>query len=1006
MKIVRFAIDPRADRPAVDLSPIGPGWNVFTGPLPSDLSSAAGLATHLALGRESRQPRHWSNGSIVVDAGHGDEYRITRDERHERLIRRLGVDESIGGPALETWRAGASFDVLGQFFGPVRADSDDAHTAALDAILSTRVAEAINKLRAGARGAVAGFESHEALVRRRDVLLTNIESFYGSRRTESAAIESQLAALDGERADLATKIESLRETLRRLDAQLGEAESRTRYLELARIADEAELRRSGEGWSARLEELDAQVALWRQTLDTLEGRLAELRSRLAQWRPDDASPEVALADQRSGLAVAIRLIADLESEVSRFALTADSPHCMCQGAHARLNPLVETLGRHLSRVGQLVDQQDHALLGRSLHAEAEQVERSRAEVRRQVDALLDQRETLLKASRAHDPRREGFVDDTPFDLEEVESRRAQVVSQLKPLEDRSRQLEGERTELQTKRSRLLDSTDLREWQAELDAVQARLGAAPNPDGSTLKASLRASELLAQLSDGELVELKLTAGGRDFIATRRSGDAERREELTSEENLLVLWALRLALVDWCSSGGVALPIILDEPFCGLNDRHTANLVTALDDLRRAGKQVLLFTQREAALDRLRSLGVTVRRLGEPVAAPPPAPAVVEPVKVMKTKQVVIEEPTGPACLLDVDDPIEKFPVPIRERTKVFGRARVRTVGDLVGADPSAVAEELGLEGVTAELVSLWQTHLALVCFVPGLTFADAKALAHSGVLCAEDLAESDSESLSRRLREAGYDIDADRVSEWIELSSDSLDRWESAGFATNWRRNSVERRRRIRENQNRSPREPRRTASSERNQRKRRTRYEGGQRVGSHGIDAPHNEAEGTRRAKLLERNRRSEETGPRFYLELTDDIEAAPSIGPKRAAQLTKIGVATVAALIAADPEDIAERLDHKRIDAERVRTWIKQSKLMLRVPGLRGHDAQLLVGVEHDDPQLIATMTPAALLAVVDPYCDTKEGQRYLRGGHRPDLEEVTDWIGWAAQRRELSAV
>ena len=55
--------------------------------------------------------------------------------------------------------------------------------------------------------------------------------------------------------------------------------------------------------------------------------------------------------------------------------------------------------------------------------------------------------------------------------------------------------------------------------------------------------------------------------------------------------------------------------------------------------------------------------------------------------------------------------------------------------------------------------------------------------------------------------------------------------------------------------------------------------------------------------------------------------------------------------------------------------------------------------------PEAIAKMGPAELLAIVDPYCGSTEGQRYLRGGKRPDLEEVTDWIEWAQGSRTLAA-
>ena len=101
-----------------------------------------------------------------------------------------------------------------------------------------------------------------------------------------------------------------------------------------------------------------------------------------------------------------------------------------------------------------------------------------------------------------------------------------------------------------------------------------------------------------------------------------------------------------------------------------------------------------------------------------------------------------------------------------------------------------------------------------------------------------------------------------------------------------------------------------------------------------------------------ERSRSAESKKLRFYLEVTSDVEAAPSIGAKRAAQLTDLGVATVTQLLEADPEDLAARLDDKRVDAATIVAWQHQAGLMCRVPGLRGHDAQLLVGSGFTTPE------------------------------------------------------
>ena len=74
-------------------------------------------------------------------------------------------------------------------------------------------------------------------------------------------------------------------------------------------------------------------------------------------------------------------------------------------------------------------------------------------------------------------------------------------------------------------------------------------------------------------------------------------------------------------------------------------------------------------------------------------------------------------------------------------------------------------------------------------------------------------------------------------------------------------------------------------------------------------------------------------------------------------------------------------------------------------IPELRGHDAQILVACNIVTPESLAAQKPGDLLAVVDPFCRSKEGERILRNGHKPDLAEVTEWIQWAANARNMRA-
>ena len=150
---------------------------------------------------------------------------------------------------------------------------------------------------------------------------------------------------------------------------------------------------------------------------------------------------------------------------------------------------------------------------------------------------------------------------------------------------------------------------------------------------------------------------------------------------------------------------------------------------------------------------------------------------------------------------------------------------------------------------------------------------------------------------------------------------------------------------------------------------------------------------------------RSDAPKLRFYLDLADHIEAAPSIGPKTGARFEAIGVHTIADFLKMTAESLAEKLDYKRLSAKVVRQYQNQTRLVCRIPNLRGHDAQLLVGCGVIEAEELASMRPENLFAKVAPFSDTKEGLKIIRNGKKPDLEEITDWISFAQHNRSLQA-
>lgn len=149
--------------------------------------------------------------------------------------------------------------------------------------------------------------------------------------------------------------------------------------------------------------------------------------------------------------------------------------------------------------------------------------------------------------------------------------------------------------------------------------------------------------------------------------------------------------------------------------------------------------------------------------------------------------------------------------------------------------------------------------------------------------------------------------------------------------------------------------------------------------------------------------RRQRAAGPRFYLRPADDVVDAPSIGAKTAKRLEKVSIDTVADLLACDPQETASQLQVKYIDAELIREWQNQARLVCRIPNLRGHDAQILVACQVTDPDQLANADLDELLAQAQKFALSAEGKRVLRSSAVPDHDEVEDWIESAAQARQL---
>lgn len=143
--------------------------------------------------------------------------------------------------------------------------------------------------------------------------------------------------------------------------------------------------------------------------------------------------------------------------------------------------------------------------------------------------------------------------------------------------------------------------------------------------------------------------------------------------------------------------------------------------------------------------------------------------------------------------------------------------------------------------------------------------------------------------------------------------------------------------------------------------------------------------------------------GPTFFLSGSDDVEDAPSIGVKTAKRLYLVGVKTVQDLFDADPDEVASQMDVHYITPEKVKDWQDQARLQITIPRLRGHDAQFLVACGYRTNTQVIEANPETVLVELQALLITKDGQRLVRVGNEPDLEEIKGWIESAKSNGEL---
>ncbi len=364
-----------------------------------------------------------------------------------------------------------------------------------------------------------------------------------------------------------------------------------------------------------------------------------------------------------------------------------------------------------------------------------------------------------------------------------------------------------------------------------------------------------------------------------------------------------------------------------------------------------------------------------------------------------------EPTTPLSRVDLVDSLQ---------LKHFHTAGIETLGDLLALRSDQLPDPLLHHGVLPGQINRWQAQANLLIHVPELLPRDARLLVSCGIGDVEQLAGEAPQQIVARVqrylaspdgRRLGVDesrISETRVREWQRQISVAPDRTGRVPL----RKHSDMHQHNLGEG---TVCQTTSTAPAGHYFAQARSRdYRVGQffQVAHSAVELPSatppsirlktnaEPAVDCQTPTLAPNTGVRDVTGAKFYLNLQDPVEAAPSIGPKTADRFTAIGVMTIADFLRQSADSMAERIAFKRISGEVIRQWQQQTRLVLRVPNLRGHDAQLLVACGVTEAEQLAASNPQELYHRIAPFVETKEGIKIIRAGKKHVRAHVPEVI------------
>ncbi len=416
------------------------------------------------------------------------------------------------------------------------------------------------------------------------------------------------------------------------------------------------------------------------------------------------------------------------------------------------------------------------------------------------------------------------------------------------------------------------------------------------------------------------------------------------------------------------------------------------------------------------------------LGNPAAGNEQHPSTAKEDTRMSNNRHVSTAAHASPFFLSVDSPIDQGPSIDAVAAARLRGLQVSHVVHLMQQDPCRLADALGLANVEANTIRRWQAECRLVCRVPNLRGFDARILVACGITTPAALAATAPTRLlhkveiflatdrGQQLLLSGSSHELARITGWIATANSQGLSKQSEQITNRTRQGNQSEGKSVQDDGRRSSAtshntdfvpalKPSRRSEHTRREKRKHARANHKPETNRTNVVQFDQNTTGNSHASGAATQDETEIRELRFYLQQDAPVVDAPSIGERMEERLQAIGVSTIQDLLDADPEQVAEQLDHRRVDADTVLQWQQQTTLVCCIPMLRGHDAQLLVAADIITPADLAACDAEELFEIIDPIARSKEGKRILRGGNLPDLEEVSDWVNFAQYNRELRA-